>query len=148
MAEVDETDIEIIKKLEKNGRASFREIADDLDVSEGTVHNRVNRMEEEGIIKGFSVRSDYMSLGKELEALIGLRVNGGHLVEVEEELSKEDPIRCAYDVTGEYDAILIGRFKNRAELNEFIKTTLSHKYVERSSTHIVLNVIKEDFRTF
>lgn len=148
MAEVDETDIEIIKKLEKNGRASFREIADELDVSEGTVHNRVNRMKDEGIIKGFSVRSDYMSLGKELEALIGLRVNGGHLVEVEEELSKEDPIRCAYDVTGEYDAILIGRFKNRAELNEFIKTTLSHKYVERSSTHIVLNVVREDFRTF
>lgn len=148
MTEVDETDIKIIKELEKDGRASFRKIAEKLDVLEGTVRNRVERMKENGIIKGFSVRSDYMKLGKDLEVIIGLRVNGGHLVEVEEELSKKDPIRCAYDVTGEYDAILIGRFENRAELNEFIKSTLSHKYVERSATHIVLNIVKEDFRTF
>lgn len=148
MATVDETDIKIVKELEKDARASFRKIADNLDVSEGTVYNRVNRMQEEGIIKGFSARSDSMKLGKDLVAVIGLRVHGGHLVEVEEELSRRDPIRCVYDVTGEYDAILIGRFETRAELNDFVKDALSHKHVERSATHIVLNVVEEDFRTF
>lgn len=148
MTEIDETDVEIVKKLEEDGRASFREVAEDLDVSEKTVYNRVKKMQELGVIKGFSARSDSMKLGKGLEAIIGLRVNGGHLVEVEEELSKKDPIRCAYDVTGEYDAILIGRFGTRAELNDFVKETLSNKYVDRSTTHIVLNIVKEDFRTF
>lgn len=148
MVKVDETDIEIIKRLEKNGRASFREIAGDLDVSVQTVSNRVSRLQEENIIKGFAARSDSMKLGKDLAAIIGLRVDGGHLVDVEEEVSKKEPIRCVYDVTGEYDAILIGRFETRAELNEFVKSTLSIKYVERSATHIVLNVVKEDFRTF
>lgn len=148
MADVDDTDIKIVKKLEENGRASFREIAEDLDVSEGTVYNRVKRMEKEGIIKGFSARSDSIKLGKELVAVIGLRVDGGHLVEVEGELAEKDPIRCVYDVTGEYDAILIGRFETRAKLNEFVKDTLSLEHVERSATHIVLNVVREDFRTF
>lgn len=148
MVEVDKTDIEIVKRLERDGRASFREIAEDLDVSEGTVYNRVKRMQKNGIVKGFSARSDSMKLGKELESVIGLRVDGGHLVEVEEELSKKDPIRCVYDVTGEYDVILIGRFETRAELNEFVKSAISHPHVQRSTTHIVLNVVKEDFRTF
>ncbi|KXB04415.1 AsnC family transcriptional regulator [candidate division MSBL1 archaeon SCGC-AAA382A13] len=148
MEKVDETDIEIVKELEKNARTSFRKIAEKLDVSEGTVYNRVKRMQENGIIKGFSARSNAMKLGKELEAVIGLRVNGGHLVEVEEKLSEKEPIRCVYDVTGEYDVILIGRFEAITQLNNFIKTVLAMDYVERSSTHIVLNVVKEDFRTF
>lgn len=148
MTEVDETDIEIVKKLEEDGRASFREIAEDLDVSEGTVYNRVKRMEENGIIKGFSARSDSLKLGKDLEAIINLRVEGEHLVEVEEELSEMDPIRCVYDVTGEYDVILIARFETRSALNEFVKKVISLDYVERSVTHLVLNVEKEDFRTF
>lgn len=145
---IDETDIKIVKKLEEDGRASFREIAKDLDVSEGTVYNRVKKMQKEGIIKGFSARSDSMKLGKDLEAVIGLRVDGGHLVDVEEEIAKEDPVRCVYDVTGEYDVMIIARFESRVELNNFIKKTLANEYVERSSTHVVLNVIKEDFRTF
>lgn len=148
MSELDEKDIKIVKKLEQDARASFREIAEDLNISKKTVYNRVNRMQEQGIIKGFSARSDSIKLGKDLVAVIGLRVDGGHLVEVEEELSEKEPVRCVYDVTGEYDAIVIGRFETRAGLNEFVKTTLSNKYVERSATHIVLNVVKEDFRTF
>lgn len=145
---IDETDIKIVKKLEEDGRASFREIAKDLEVSEGTVYNRVKKMQKEGIIKGFSARSDSMKLGKDLEALIALRVDGGHLVEVEEEIAKEDPVRCVYDVTGEYDVMIIARFESRVELNKFVKKTLANEYVERSSTHVVLNVVKEDFRTF
>ncbi|MFP4005490.1 MAG: Lrp/AsnC family transcriptional regulator [Candidatus Hadarchaeia archaeon] len=148
MSSVDEIDIKIVKKLEKDGRASFREIAEDLDVSEGTVYNRVNRMEKEGIIKGFSARSDSMKLGKDLEAVINLRVEGEHLVEVEEEISEWEPVRCVYDVTGEYDVILIARFDTRSSLNGFIKKIISLDHVERSVTHLVLNVEKEDFRTF
>ena len=148
MTDIDKTDVEIVKRLEKEGRASFREIAEDLDVSEGTVYNRVKKMQKEGIIKGFSARSDSMKLGKDLVAVIGLRVDGGHLVEVEQELAKEEAVRCVYDVTGEYDAILIGRFETRTNLNDFVKNILSIDYVERTATHIVLNVVKEDIRTF
>lgn len=148
MVELDELDIEIIKTLEEDGRMPFREIAKELDVSEGTIYNRVNRMQKEGVIKGFSIRSDPMKLGRDLVAVIGVRVHGGHLVEVEKEVAESPEVRAVYDVTGDHDAILITRFKTRAELNGFVKEVLSHEHVDRTSTFVVLNVVKEDLRTF
>ena len=48
------------------------------------------------------------------------------------------------DITGTYDALILARFKKRAKLSEMIKNVIhASPYVERSNTHIVLNVIKE-----
>jgi len=145
---VDETDLKIIKMLETDARISFREIAKKLGISEGTVYNRVKRLQEEGTIKGYSARVDPTKLGMDLGAVIGLRVAGGHLVEVEQEISKSKGVCCVYDVTGDYDAVIVARFRSRADLNKFIKGVLSNPHVERSVTHVVLNTVKEDFTTF
>ena len=51
-----------------------------------------------------------------------------------------------YDVTGEIDAVIIAKFRSVAELSSFTKRLLANPYVERTNTHVVLNVIKEDFR--
>ncbi|KUO42763.1 MAG: AsnC family transcriptional regulator [Hadesarchaea archaeon YNP_N21] len=142
---VDEVDLKIIEMLERDARTSFREIAKELKISEATVYNRVKRMQEEGIIKGYSVKVDPSKLGLDLSAVIGLRVAGGHLVEVEQEISKLKEVCCVYDVTGDYDAVIIARFRSRSDLNKFIKNVLSNPYVERSVTHVVLNTVKEDF---
>jgi DNA-binding Lrp family transcriptional regulator len=142
---VDEVDLKIIEMLERDARTSFREIAKELKISEATVYNRVKRMQEEGIIKGYSVKVDPPKLGLDLSAVIGLRVAGGHLVEVEQEISKLKEVCCVYDVTGDYDAVIIARFRSRSDLNKFIKNVLSNPYVERSVTHVVLNTVKEDF---
>ncbi len=144
---VDATDMKIVKMLEEDARMSFRDIARKLKISEGTVYNRVKRMEKNRVIKGFSVRTNPMKLGKDLVALIGIRVVGGHLKEVEEMLAKYNEVRAVYDITGDHDSIIIARFENRAALNTFIKEVLSHEYVDRTSTYIVLNVVKEDLRT-
>ena len=144
---VDETDLKIIKMLETDARTSFREIAKKLGISEGTVYNRVKKLQEEGTIKGYSARVDPTKLGMDLGAVIGLRVAGGHLVEVEQEISKSKGVCCVYDVTGDYDAVIVARFRSRADLNKFIKDVLSNPHVERSVTHVVLNTVKEDFTT-
>jgi len=145
--DVNETDLKIIEMLEKDARVSFREVAKKLGISEGTAYNRVKRMQEEGIIRGYSAKVDPTKLGMDLSAVIGLRVAGGHLVEVEQEISKSKEVCCVYDVTGDYDAIIVARFKSRADLNKFIKGVLANPNVERSVTHVVLNTVKEDFTT-
>jgi DNA-binding Lrp family transcriptional regulator len=147
-ANIDEVDAKIIKMLELDARTSFREIAKKLKISEGTVYNRVKRLQGDGIIKGYSANVDPTKLGMDLSAVIGLRVAGGYLVEVEQEISKSKDVCCVYDVTGDYDAIIIARFRNRADLNKFVKGVLSNPHVERSVTHVVLNTVKEDFTTF
>jgi len=67
-------------------------------------------------------------------------------MEVENEIAKLPNTCLVYDVTGDYDAIVVAKFRNRKELNNFVKTILSLNYVERTNTHVVLNSVKEDFR--
>jgi DNA-binding Lrp family transcriptional regulator len=49
-----------------------------------------------------------------------------------------------YDVTGDWDSIIIAKFKNRNELNNFVKNMLSIEYVERTNTSVILNIVKEE----
>ena len=74
---VDELDLRIISLLQKNARLSFREIARELDVAVGTVYNRIKKLEEEGVIRGYAPVLDYEKLGFGLTALIGIRLRGG-----------------------------------------------------------------------
>ncbi|MHA2131515.1 MAG: Lrp/AsnC ligand binding domain-containing protein, partial [Promethearchaeota archaeon] len=48
-----------------------------------------------------------------------------------------------YDITGEYDALILARFRNRTEMNKMIKKIHTFEYIQRTNTHLVLNVIKE-----
>jgi DNA-binding Lrp family transcriptional regulator len=73
-------------------------------------------------------------------------VSKGRLLEVENEIARLPNVCGVYDVTGLIDAVIIGKFKNRAELSKFTKRLLALPYVERTNTHIVLTTIKEDFR--
>jgi DNA-binding Lrp family transcriptional regulator len=55
-------------------------------------------------------------------------------------------VAAVYDVTGDWDSFVIGYFKDREDLNRFIKKLLGIPFVDRTMTHIVLNVVKEERR--
>ncbi|MEM1716070.1 MAG: Lrp/AsnC ligand binding domain-containing protein [Candidatus Bathyarchaeia archaeon] len=79
-------------------------------------------------------------------AIILVQAEGAHLVDVENEIAKIDNVVAVYDITGDFDIAVIARFKDRFELNSFVKKLLSMPYVKRTVTNVVLNVVKEDFR--
>ena len=140
-----ELDIKILTKLSKDGRISLRQLAKDLDVgSPVTIKNHVENLEEKGIIKNYGAKIDYEKLGYDIIALIEITVSKGKMLEVEEKIALNPNVYAVYDVTGTYDALILTRFKTRSELSEMIKEELhASPFVERSNTHIVLNVIKE-----
>jgi len=140
---IDELDIKIIRILQENSRESYRDIANKLGVAEGTVYNRVNKLKEEGVIRRFMVDVDFSKLGYDLIVLIGIIVEGGHLPEIEKRISKSGNVSAVYDVTGEFDAIVVAKFKTRDELNGFVKKLLATPYIKRTYTMVVLNVLKE-----
>jgi Lrp/AsnC family transcriptional regulator for asnA, asnC and gidA len=142
-AKTDEVDISLIKELQQDGRRSFREIAEKLNVAEGTVYNRVTKLREQGIIKGFIVDVDYGKLGYDLTAIIGVMVKGGHLPEIEGKIAKEKNVTAVYDVTGEYDAVLVAKFADMEDLNRLVKRINGLDHVERTYTMMVLNLVKE-----
>lgn len=143
---LDETDVKILKALTLNARLSSRQIAKQCGVSIGTVLSRIKRMEEEGIIKGYSALLDHEKLGYRLTVVTEVTVSKGRLLEMESEIARFPNVCCVYDVTGLIDAIIIAKFKNREELSKFTKRLLAMPYVERTNTHVVLTTVKEDFR--
>lgn len=141
---LDEIDKAILRELLNDARLSFREIAKRIGVSTATVANKVRRLERAGIIKGYTAIIDVEKLGYDITAVIEVVVSKGKITEVEEEIAKNPNVQAVYDVTGQSDAIIIARFKSRADLSKFIKKMLSMDYVERTITHVVLNVRKEE----
>ncbi|MFQ6061177.1 MAG: Lrp/AsnC ligand binding domain-containing protein, partial [Thermoplasmata archaeon] len=77
---------------------------------------------------------------------IGIRISKGKLLEVQKRIAKDKRVYGVYDVTGDWDSIVMARFRNRNELNNFIKKVLSMDFVERTYTQFVLNVVKEERR--
>jgi DNA-binding Lrp family transcriptional regulator len=144
--ELDETDVKILKAVTVDARLSSRQIAKQCGVSVGTVLFRIRRMEEMGVIKGYSVIPDHEKLGYELTVVTEITVSKGRLLEMEGEIARLPNVCSVYDVTGLTDAFVIAKFKNREDLSKFTKRLLSLPYVERTNTHLVLTTIKEDFR--
>jgi DNA-binding Lrp family transcriptional regulator len=143
---VDETDVKILKTLTANARLSSRQISKQCNTSVGTVLSRIKKMEQEGIIRGYSILPDHEKLGYELTVVTEITVSKGRLLEMENEIARFPNVCSVYDVTGLTDAIIIAKFKDREELSKFTKHLLSLPFVERANTHVVLTTIKEDFR--
>ena len=141
-----ETDTKILHALLEDARFSSRQIAKKVGVSVGTVLSRIKKMEDEGLIKGYSVIMDHERLGYELTVVMEITVSKGRLVEMENEIAKNPNVCSVYDVTGLTDAFIIAKFKSREELGKFTKRLLALPYIERTNTHVVLTTVKEDFR--
>lgn len=142
----DELDRKIIRELENDARRSLRKISRKLGVSVTTLSARISDMEKADVIRGYSAKIDPEAAGYDLTAIIEMLVSKGRLLEVEREIAKMKHVSAVYDITGSTDAIIIARFKKRNEMSAFVKSLLAMRYVERTNTHVVLNVIKEDFR--
>ena len=142
----DALDLRILSLLLKNARCSAREIGIRLGTSTSTVISRMEALQRTGILKGFAAEIDYEKLGYGLTVVTEILVSKGKLLELEEEISKIHGVCAVYDVTGETDAIVISKCKNREELSRFTKGLLSMHFVERTNSHVVLTTVKEDFR--
>ena len=143
---LDEIDRSILEELNTDARNSHRAIAHRLKISPTTVSARVARMEAQGIIRGYIPVLDDELLGWDLWAAIGIRISKGRLREVEERLSHDARAYAIYDVTGDNDALLIGRFRDRRDLDRFVKHVLQDPNIERTNTQVVLNRVKEERR--
>ena len=151
---MDNLDIELLKILSEGKiskalskddeeKISLRKLAETLKVSPVTVKKHIEDLENIGIIKNFGVTIDYEKLGYDIIALIELTISKGKMLEIERDIAKHPNIFAVYDITGEYDAMLLARFKSRSELSELVKEINKYEYVIRTNTHLILNVIKE-----
>jgi DNA-binding Lrp family transcriptional regulator len=143
---IDELERKIVRAMNQNARKSFREIAKEVGTSATAVINKVKRLENAGVIKGYIPIVSGEHFGLNLVAIIALRISKGKLLETQKKIYEDLRVTAVYDITGEWDSLVVGAFKGRDDLNDFIKGVLSLPFVDRTVTHIVLNVVKEEKR--
>jgi DNA-binding Lrp family transcriptional regulator len=137
-------DAKLVNALLGDGRASLRSLAEQLDVSVTTVSNHLRDLEEEGVIEGYTPRVNYDALGYDVTAVIQLKVEGSALPEITDRLREEKQMISVYEVTGDYDIIAIGKFKDTDGMNEQIKALLTDQNIRESNTSVVLNSVTEN----
>lgn len=136
-------DTDLVNALLNNGRASLRNLAEELDVSVTTVSNHLSDLEEAGVIDGYTPILDYDPLGYDVTAVIQLKVEGTALPDVTEKLQQYEQIVSVYEVTGDHDIIAIAKFTDTDQMNEQIKTLLTDPDINESNTSVVLNSVAE-----
>ena len=140
---LDETARRILSVLQRDARTSMRKISEEVGVSLGTVSNRVRRLEEIGVIRGYTVLLDPEKVGWDLNVVVGLRIQKGRLIEIQEKIAEDPRVYGVYDVTGDFDSMVVARARDRSDLDELSKNVMSIDGIERSVTHLVLNTVKE-----
>jgi Lrp/AsnC family transcriptional regulator for asnA, asnC and gidA len=133
---IDEQTIAIIQHL-RDGRASFKKIAADLDLSENTVRARVNRLREEGVLEICGLVDPEALPGHRI-VLVGVKLATMDLVKKGEEFSRLRGVVSVSVVTGRFDLILTVLLKEGFGLLEFYTEDVARlKEVQSVETFVV-----------
>ena len=101
--DLDKLDRQILSVLMKNAKQPYTDIAEQLYVSGGTIHVRMKKMEEAGIVKGYSLEVDPEKVGFDICAFLGIYLDKSSLYDdVAKELGKIPEIVAAHYTTGLY----------------------------------------------
>ncbi len=112
-------------------------------MSLATVNRRVRHLQDQGTIQGYTALVDPEVVGWTLTAVIGLRIDKGHVRAVHQEIASDERIFGVYDVTGEWDGLVLVRLRDREDLDDLVKTTLSLAHIQRTNTMVVLKTVLE-----
>jgi DNA-binding Lrp family transcriptional regulator len=144
--QLDDTDRRLLAVLLEDARISQRGLAQRIGVAQGTITNRLRRLEELGVIKGYTVLLEPESIGWTMTVITGLRIEKGSMINVQQNIAADPRVFAVYDVTGDYDSMVLARVQSRKDLDDLTKTVFTLKGVQRSFTQVVLNTVKEDGR--
>lgn len=140
---VDDLDIQIIRHLLRDGRMPFAQLAKQLNISEATVHSRVSKLEDNGVIRGFTVMVDPEKLGYKLTALVLIKTDPKKTQHVFSRLAEMDEVVELYDVTGDYYGVAKVLARDHHELGRFLDKVGLLDGVTATNTMVVLKKIKE-----
>ncbi|MCK5074604.1 MAG: Lrp/AsnC ligand binding domain-containing protein [Bacteriovoracaceae bacterium] len=139
--EIDSLDKQILSILQKDARTPFIEIARKLIVSGGTIHQRVDKMKELGIIEGSKFEINYSKLGYDVIVLIGVHLKNAKDCEIVlKNLKMFKEVIGAYYTTGNYALIIKIATKTIADYHSFLMTKLQAiKEIQSTESFICLD---------
>ena len=117
---IDAVDLKIIDILGKDSSTTFVDIAKQIGVSDATIHIRVRRLREAGIIGNFTISVDNNRLGYDHLAFMGINVEPGFAEDVTNDLSSLHEILEIHEMHNRFDLLLKIRAKDLNELRDIV----------------------------
>jgi DNA-binding Lrp family transcriptional regulator len=143
---MDDIDLQILAALANNSRKSYVELANELEISDATVHNRIRSMLDSGIIKGFVTLVDFEKMGFGVMAFVELRTKSGTADLVGPKLFKIKGVVGIYETHSQCDFLVKIVARNLKELREKIVNEIGKiPEVLSSNNYVILNVVKDDW---
>lgn len=138
--QIDSIDKNILELLRSDSRRPYLEVARELGVSGGTVHQRMAKLKEAGIVTGAGLALDYQALGYDVTALVGIRLaRAGASGEVTDQLKEMPEIVEIHYTTGTYSLLIKAVLRNMTELHTFLSGKLqSFGDIQSTETFVIL----------
>jgi len=121
---LDEIDLQIIQELQQNGRESYKNIARKLNVSDGTVRLRTERMIREGYLR-ITASVNPLFFENTLTAMIGINLRNPAHREIMEDISRLPAVQSVINVTGRYDLVIEVFVQSRKDMHRFLVEELA-----------------------
>jgi Lrp/AsnC family leucine-responsive transcriptional regulator len=133
---MDEIDKQILRILKDDGRAGYSDIGNRIGLSEGAVRKRVKTLIDSGVIRKFTTK---MGVTEGAEAITLLATNPSYPTqEVSAKIREIPNVETLYEVTGEYDIVVVISGMSVAEVNECIERIRRVDGIMKTNTMIVL----------
>jgi Lrp/AsnC family transcriptional regulator for asnA, asnC and gidA len=138
---LDKLDLQIIHAMMDDASISYADLGKQLFVSGGTIHVRIKKLQELGVVKGTKLHVDMKQLGYDITAFVGIYLEKSSLYDqVAEELKKVPEIIRLNYTTGNYSMFIEVVCKDINQLRFVLHDTLQHiKGIERTETFISLD---------
>ena len=142
MVSMDAPDQQLLSLLRKDARASIATLAQKLGVSRGTVTNRITRLEDAGIIVGYTVRLRPDAEPNEIRAWMGIAVEGNETRAVIASLLGEPGVASLHDTNGRWDLLAELRAANLSELSQVLERIRLVRGISSTETSIHLQTYR------
>jgi Lrp/AsnC family transcriptional regulator, leucine-responsive regulatory protein len=140
---VEEIDRAIVKALTLDGRLSYTDLAERVGLSVSAAHQRVRRLEQRGVLKGYSARVDFTAIDLPLTAFVAIRpLDPSQADDAPDRLANLPEIEACYSVAGEDHYLLLVRVRGPQDLERLLQDIRSAANVSTRTT-VVLSTAYE-----
>ncbi|NOZ42320.1 MAG: Lrp/AsnC family transcriptional regulator [Alphaproteobacteria bacterium] len=136
---MDDTDQKLINLLKNNGRESTTALARMLKLSRSTVQDRIARLEDRGIIAGYTIRFNADYNRHRITAHVLIQLNPKFAVQIVHNLRKNPLIKAVYAVSGIYDMIALVTAETTGEIDHTLDDIGKMEGIKKTTSSIVLS---------
>jgi Lrp/AsnC family leucine-responsive transcriptional regulator len=144
---LDDLDYEILRRIQNNCMRKCETLAKELKIPASTLRYRIKHLESSGVIEGYYAKLNPLNLGKDYLTILFVKIKYGRDYNaVGKKLASIPGVWAVYFVLGEEDLIVHLRVKDRDDFLHTLDRFLEVEEIERTQTHVIVKVMKEDPR--